>query len=184
MRSQVSSVKFPVSCILDRLYHILALISSIGYDMSYMKVLLLEDVKQLGKKGEIKEVSEGYARNFLIRNGLVEAATRETMNMINARKKKVEKLKALEEKSEQKIFNTIHKKSVTVHSKVALGGTLYSAVSARDIVEEIKNKFKIEIDPEKIVIDTPMKSIGMHKAEIVCGKDLKGKITVEVVSAD
>ncbi len=149
-----------------------------------MKVLLLSDVQTLGKKGEIKEVSEGYARNFLIRQGLAEIATSKTFSMIDSRKRKADKVKAEEEKKHRKVFSALNGRSITIPAKVAGGTTLYAAVSPATISEELEEVYKVEIDPADIVIETPLKIVGTHKIVIVCSKDLKAKMNVIVEALD
>ncbi len=149
-----------------------------------MKVLLLSDIKTLGKKGEIKEVSEGYARNFLIRQGLAEIATSKTLSMIDSRKRKADKVKAEVEKSHRKVFSALNGRSITIPAKVAGGTTLYSAVSPATISEELEEVYKVEIDPADIVIETPLKIVGTHKILVVCSKDLKAKMNVIVEALD
>ncbi|HRH23187.1 MAG TPA: 50S ribosomal protein L9 [Candidatus Magasanikbacteria bacterium] len=149
-----------------------------------MKVLLLSDIKTLGKKGEIKEVSEGYARNFLIRQGLAEIATSKTLSMIDSRKRKAEKAKAEEEKIHRKVFSGLNGRNITVAAKVAGGTTLYSAVSPATIAEELEEVYKVEIDPADIVIEKPIKIVGTHQIFIECSKDLKAKMNVIVEALD
>lgn len=149
-----------------------------------MKVLLLNDVTTLGRRGEIKEVSEGYARNFLIRQGLAEIVTPKTMEMLNARKRKAEKLKAEEEKEDRKLISLLNEKTVVVPVKVAGGTTLYSAVSPSQIADEIEEMFSIEIEPKQIVIDEPIKTIGTYRVFFVSKKNLKAKLTIRVEALD
>lgn len=149
-----------------------------------MKVLLLSDVQTLGKKGEVKEVSEGYARNFLIRQGLAEIVTPKTMEMLQARKRKAEKIKVNEAKEHKKIFNTLNRKSIVVAAKVAGGTTLYSAVSPAQIADEIEEVFKIEIEPKQIVIENPIKTVGTYNVIIECDKDLNARLAIQVEALD
>ncbi len=151
---------------------------------SHMKVLLLSDVKTLGKKGEIKEVSEGYARNFLIRQGLAEIATSKTLSMIDSRKRKADKAKAEVEKSHRKVFSVLNGRSITIPAKVAGGTTLYSAVSPATISEELEEVYKVEIDPADILIERPLKIVGTHKIVVVCSTDLRAKMNVIVEALD
>lgn len=149
-----------------------------------MKVLLLNDVQTLGKKGEIKEVSEGYARNFLIRQGLAEIATGKTMEILEARKRKIEKIKALEEREVRKVVNLLNGKTIVVAVKVAGGITLYSAVSPSQIADEIEEMFNIEIEPKQIIIQEPIKTVGTHKVVFTSEKGLTAKLTVNVEALD
>ncbi len=149
-----------------------------------MKVLLLSDVKTLGKKGEVKEVSEGYARNFLVRQGLAEIATGKTMEMVAARARKAEKILLQEAKEHRKMFTALNGKSITVAAKVAGGTTLYSAVSPAHIADEIEEVFDILIEPHDIVIDEPIKTVGTHAIVVRCDKDLHAQMKISVEALD
>lgn len=150
----------------------------------YMKVLLLRDVPTLGKKGEVKEVSEGYARNFLIHKGFAEVVTQKTMDMLQAAKRKVDKAKAVEEKLGRKIFSTLNGKKLVVWAKVAGGTTLYSAVSPARIADRIEEEFGVEVDTQDIDIPEPIKVVGVHEVMVVCNKNVKARLSIQVESID
>ena len=154
------------------------------YHMSIMKVLLLNDVKTLGKKGEIKEVSEGYARNFLIRQGLAEVVTAKTIEMIGAQQRKKQKIQIAQEREGQKIFSSLNGKTLIVWVKVAGGTTLYSAVSPAQIVDRIEEEFSFEIEPELVIISEPIKKIGTYMVAIKCNTNLTAKLKITVESID
>lgn len=154
------------------------------YHMSIMKVLLLNDVKTLGKKGEIKEVSEGYARNFLIRQGLAEVVTAKTIEMIGAQQRKKQKIQIAQEREGQKIFSSLNGKTLIVWVKVAGGTTLYSAVSPAQIVDRIEEEFSLEIEPELVIISEPIKKIGTYMVAIKCNTNLTAKLKITVESID
>ncbi len=149
-----------------------------------MKVLLLNDVQTLGKKGEIKEVSEGYARNFLIRQGLAEIVTEKTLAMILSRKRKEEKLKTEIEKKSRSIFSTLNNRTLSIGAKVAGGTTLYAAVSPATIAEELEEVFHIEIEPVCIRIEKPIKIVGTHHILVDCGTEMYARLTVVVEALD
>jgi large subunit ribosomal protein L9 len=149
-----------------------------------MKVLLLSDVNTLGKKGEIKEVSEGYARNFLIRQGLAEVVTQKTTAMLEARKRKELKVQTDAEKAGRKIFGILNGKKLVVWAKVAGGTTLYSAVSPAIIADRIEQEFKIEIESQDISIEAPIKAIGIHEVGVACTRDLIARVVVHVEALD
>ncbi len=155
-----------------------------GYDITYMKGLLLNDVKTLGKKGEIKEVSEGYARNFLVRQGFAEIATSQTLTMLDARDKRIAKLKAQEEKEGRKVFTTLNGKNLVVWDKVSGGTTLYSAISPSQIADRIEQEFKLEVDIKDIIIDEPLKRVGDYTVMVKCNSNLKAQLNVKVESID
>jgi large subunit ribosomal protein L9 len=145
-----------------------------------MKVLLLTDIQQLGKKGEIKEVSEGYARNFLIRQGKASVVTSKTLEMVAARKRKEEKIQHDAQKAARKMLSTLNGKTVVVYAKVAGGTTLYSAVSPLTIADTLEEVYKIEIETMDIIIDAPLKVVGTHRVGVRCGNGLVAWVTVVV----
>jgi len=145
-----------------------------------MKVFLLQDVAQLGKKGDIVNVSEGYARNFLIPKGLVEVATATTVASINLRKKKQEKLKKQVAKKVRSIHSTLHGNSISLSARVGASGTLYSAVSPKQITESVHRTYGIVLTPKCVRILEPIKSVGVHHITIMCDRDLIADMTVRV----
>lgn len=151
-----------------------------GYHMSYMKVLLLSDIKTLGKKGEIKEVSEGYARNFLIRQGLAEVVTAQTTAMIDARKKKEQKMKALETKEVEKLFSKLNGRKITVAAKVAGGTTLYSSISPALIADELEEVFGVEVETNDVILEAPIKMVGTYEILVRCSRDMRARLTLTV----
>ena len=145
-----------------------------------MKVILLEDVKKVGKKGSIVEVSDGYGANFLLPRKLAVLATKtsleikKTQDDNKAREEEIKKQKAIELK------NTI--KDYTVELKAGTGkeGKLFGAISSKEIVEEYKKQFGIELDKRKFINFNPITALGYVKVEIELYKDVIGVITVHV----
>ncbi len=142
-----------------------------------MKVILLQDVKSLGKKGEIVEVSEGYARNMLLKKGIGKEATGKNMNDLKLQKANEEKLakKALEEAQDLK--DKLDGRQIQVSVKAGEGGKVFGSVSSKEIAEEVKKQLGQEIDKKKIQLDTPIKSLGVTKVAI----RLHTKVTAEIL---
>lgn len=145
-----------------------------------MKVILLKDTEKLGKKGEIKNVADGYARNFLIPNKLAALATKSELAKLEEQKK-IETEKAEEElKFYQEIANQIDGLEMEIPVKVSEEGKLFGAITASQIAEKLKEK-NFEIKKEQIKLESPIKEIGEYEAIIEFPHNLETKIKVIIV---
>ena len=146
-----------------------------------MKVILKQDVKGLGKKDEIVNASDGYAKNYLIPRGIAVEATSGNVN------ETINKQKALADKKQRELdtakdfASKLQGKTVTIKAKAGESGKLFGAISGKDIADAIKNQFKIDIDKKKIVLDEPIKTVGEHNVEIRIYAGVVTKIIVSVV---
>ena len=146
-----------------------------------MDVILLEDVKTLGKKGEVIKVSEGYARNFILKKNLGIEATSKNLNDLklkeanNAKiaKDKLEKAKALSED----IKNSV----VTLKLKVGVGGKTFGSISAKEIALAAKEQLKLDIDKKKLVVTEPIKSLGGHVVQVKLHPEVTASLNIKVV---
>jgi len=145
-----------------------------------MKVIFLQDVKGQGKKGEVKEVSEGYARNFLIAKGLAKIATQGNINELNAHKSSEEKRKAQELEDAKKLAQELGKVIVTITSKAGEGGKLFGAVTSKQIADRLK-QMKVQVDKRKIMLDEPIRSLGYTNVPIKIHHEVTATIKVHVV---
>jgi large subunit ribosomal protein L9 len=141
-----------------------------------MKVILLQDVKALGKKGEIVEVSEGYARNMLLKKGLGQEATGKNMNDLKLQKANAEKIAKETLEAAQALGKEMEGKAIKVAVKSGEGGRVFGSVSTKEIAEEIKKQLGYDIDKKKIVLDGPIKSLGVTNVAI----KLHTKVTTEI----
>jgi len=145
-----------------------------------MRVILLEDVKKVGKKGSIVDVSDGYGANFLIPRKLAVLATKTSLEI----KKVQDDNKAKEEdlKKERAIALKEKIKDLVVEIKVGTGkeGKLFGAISSKEIVEEYKKQFDIELDKRKFINFNPIGALGYTKIQVELYKDVIGVITVHV----
>lgn len=146
-----------------------------------MKVILTQDVKGSGKKGDVVNVSDGYANNFLLKKGMAVPANEDNMNILKNKKSSEEHKKAEELKAAQEIAAKINEKTVTLKKKAGDGGRLFGAVTAIDIGDAIKSATGIEIDKRKIVVKDAIKNIGKYEIEIKIHKDVTAKIIADVV---
>ena len=145
-----------------------------------MKVILQQDVKGQGKKGQLVEVSEGYARNFLLPRKLAIAATTDAINTLNlkekARKAEEARLKAEAEATAGKLKEI----QVKLTAKAGNGGKLFGAVTSKEISEGLKKQFNIDIPKQKLVLDEPIKAYGTYQVKAKLGFEVSGTVYVAV----
>lgn len=144
-----------------------------------MKVILLQDVKALGKKGDIVNTSDGYARNFLFPKKMALEATDGNLNTANARKESERKQKIKETEAAQELVNELKKKELLIKVKTGEGGRLFGAITSKDVSEAIKKQLGLEIDKKKIVMDN-IKGTGLYEAEIKVYPEISGRLKIRV----
>ncbi|MCI6043370.1 50S ribosomal protein L9 [bacterium] len=148
-----------------------------------MKVILLEDVKSLGKKGQIVNVSDGYARNLLLPKKLGVEATTKNMNDLKLQKAHEEKV-AQENLDAAKAFaEDLKDKQVTVTIKVGEGGRTFGSISTKEISEAVKNQLGLDIDKKKMQLATPIKELGTTMVPIKLHPKVVGELKVIVKEA-
>lgn len=145
-----------------------------------MKVLLLQDVKGLGKKGEICEVKDGYGKNFLIGKGLADFATNEVINRYKAAQKKAAEMAAEEQALTEMAAKKIAETTLKIVQKVGANGALYGAITKEDIAEKLAKDHRIEIDKKTIMLNNPIKSTGVYEVEIKLGHGIHALLKVDV----
>lgn len=148
-----------------------------------MKIILIEDVKKLGKKGEIIEVSDGYARNYILPQKLGIEASNKNLNDLKLQKMKEEKeaQKLLDEAKE--LAEKIGAQAVTVKMKAGEGGKVFGSVSAKEIAEAVKKQNALEIDKKKIQLQEPIRSFGLHEVGIKLHPQVTGTLRIKVEEA-
>lgn len=145
-----------------------------------MKVIFTQDVKGTAKKGDIKEVSDGYARNFLISKGLAVEATNKNLSDL-AGKKASEQHKIDVEKAEAtSIAEAINGKKLTIAAKAGASGKLFGAITSAQIADQISAQFNQKVDKKKVNLKTEIKNFGEYEADIKLYAGISAKITVEV----
>jgi len=148
-----------------------------------MKVILQQDVKGQGKKGQLVDVSDGYARNFLLAKKLAVLATPENVNTM----KQQEKARKAQEAAEKAEAEALSKKLETVTVKVAAkageGGRLFGAVTSKEISEALNAQFGLNIAKTKLVLEEPIKACGGYKIKAKLGYEVVGNVNVMVVEA-
>ena len=146
-----------------------------------MKVILLEDVKSLGKKGEIVKVNDGYARNFILKKNLGMEATSKNRNDLKL--KQANEIKVAKELLEQAqaLAARVEEKSVTVTIKAGEGGKIFGSVSTKEISSAVNSQLGLDLDKKKMQLTDPIKSLGTHIVPVRLHKDVIAKLTVKVV---
>ena len=145
-----------------------------------MKIILLEDVKKVGKKGEIVEVSDAYARNVLIRKNQGVEATSENLNTLKLKKANDEKVAAENLAEAEALKKEIEQKAVLLKVKTGEGGKLFGSISNGQIADAMKEQLGIEIDRRKIVIDAPIKNTGEMAVDVKLHPQVKAELKVKV----
>lgn len=131
-----------------------------------MKVVLLQDVKSIGKKGELVNVSDGYARNFLLPRKLAKEANTQAMNELkNAEAAREYKIKT-ETENAQKNAGALSGKTLKIYAKPGQSGRIFGSVTAKEIAEEIKKQFGIEVDKRKVVLPMDIKAFGTYNFDV------------------
>ena len=146
-----------------------------------MKVILNQDVKGIGKKLQTVEVSEGYARNFLIPKKLAKLADNKAVNEVKGKLDSINHKKQEDIKSSNIIKENIEKTIFTSKVKVGNNGKIFGSVTEKDISELLKEKSNISIDKKKIVIDTPIKELGTHIVSVKLSEGIVAKLKINVV---
>lgn len=144
-----------------------------------MKVILLKDVKGLGKKGDVVNASDGHARNFLFPRKLAKEATESNLHVLNNQKDKAMREKQAEIEAAQGLASKLRGKEIKIVTKAGEGGRLFGAITSKDIAEEIDKNFNIKVDKKKVVADT-IKHLGNYDIEVKLYAEISTKMKVVV----
>lgn len=145
-----------------------------------MKIILLKDVKKLGKKNDIKEVSSGHALNFLIPNGDAIAATKQSLKQVEVQKAKMAGEHKIEAELLAKNIEQLNKTVLTVKGKANEKGHLFAGLHQKEIAAELLNQTRLQISPESIQLEHPIKEVGEHSISVAAaGKTAKFKLVIE-----
>ena len=148
-----------------------------------MEVVLLEDVKALGKKGQIVKVNEGYARNFILPKKLGVEATPKNLNDLKLQKANAEKMAAQQLAAAKELAAKLEAASVTLSIKAGANGKTFGSVSSKEIAAAAADQLKLDIDKKKLVLPEPIKTFGVHRVKAKLYQDIAGEILVQVVEA-
>lgn len=146
-----------------------------------MKVILLEDVKKLGKKDEIIEVSSGYARNFLIPNKKAIVADNVNLNKLEGKKSKESHLKELSLEHAKKIKEIIEKEVLVIYAKKGKDDRLFGTITSSEIAKELKKKYDVDIEKKKIIVENAIKIVGEYVVTVKLEQGVIADLKVDVI---
>lgn len=146
-----------------------------------MKVIFLQDVKGSGKKGEIKNVADGYARNFLIGKGLAVEANAKNMNVLDGQKAAEQHKKDVEKQAAEDIKAAVDGKKITASAKAGSNGRLFGSVTTSNISALIEKQFGQKVEKKKIILKNDIKNFGSYEAELKLYNGVSARITIDVV---
>ena len=145
-----------------------------------MKVILTQDVQGSGKKGQVVNVSDGYARNFLLKRGMAIEANAQNMNVLKNKQAAQEHKIAMEKKACQETADAINGKTVKLTAKAGAGGKLFGSVTAKEIAEAISKQYGAEVEKRKIVLDSDIKTFGTYEFEVKLYQGISAKMYAQV----
>lgn len=145
-----------------------------------MKVILLKDVKSLGKKGEIVEVSEGYGRNFIIPTKAGVLADAKNLNILKLQLQNAEKIAEEKLEDAQALKKKLEEVKLIFHMKAGKDGRAFGSISTKEVQEELKKQYDISIDKKKMELDVPMKNFGGYDIKVKLHKDVEACLHVSV----
>jgi len=148
-----------------------------------MKVILLENIKGVGKKDEIINATDGYARNYLFPKKLALEANTENMAKLKAKQASQAHKKEIEKQEAQETAKKIENLTLTIEVKAGENGKIFGGVTAKEIAEALKNNYQIEIDKKKILLKETIKTLGTTKVEIKLYEGVTGKLTVKTIQS-
>lgn len=145
-----------------------------------MKVILTQDVKGSGKKGELIEVSDGYARNYLLARKLAIEASAQNMNVLKAKEAAAAHRAQVEREQAEAAAKTLAGKSVKIMAKAGNGGKLFGSVTSKEVSDELKKQLGVDVDKKKIVLGADIKSFGTYTADVKLYTGISAQIFVTV----
>ncbi|MEF9939886.1 MAG: 50S ribosomal protein L9 [Clostridium sp.] len=148
-----------------------------------MEVVLLEDVKALGKKGQVVKVNDGYARNFILPKKLGIEATSKNLNDLRLQKANDARIAAEQLQAAKDLAASIAEKSITLAIKAGENGKAFGSVSSKEIAKAIVDQLGMDIDKKKMILPEPLKTFGTHEVPIKIHKDVIAKLAVKVIEA-
>lgn len=148
-----------------------------------MKVILQVDVKALGKKGDLVEVAEGYARNFLIPRGLAKVANESNLRALRAEQSQAAAKAQRELEEAKRVAAELEKAPIAIAGKTGGAGRLFGSVTAQDIAAAVKAKTGVQLDKRKIQLDEPIKALGTYRVPVRVHPQVEAVLTVQVVEA-
>lgn len=146
-----------------------------------MKIILTQDVRGKGKKGEMIEAAEGYARNFLIPRGLAVIATADNVNTMKMQQKAKARADAEAKAKAEAIAEALKSAQVKIAARGGEGGKLFGAVTGKEIAAGLKAQYDMDVDAKKLVLEEPIKSFGSYQVKARLGYEVSGTVYVLVI---
>jgi large subunit ribosomal protein L9 len=146
-----------------------------------MKVILIDEVLGLGDRGDVVQVRDGYARNFLLPKKLALQANAANMKAAEHEKKKWEALSLQEKSAASEVAEKLSGTRLTIHKRVGESGTLFGSVTSAEIAEALKAQTQIELDKRKIELEHPIKEVGTHQVSVRLHREVTAQVEVEVL---
>ena len=146
-----------------------------------MKVILKEDIKGVGKKNEIINASDGYARNYLLPKKLAVLADAGNMNILNSKKASEQHKKDLELEEAKRVQEKMKTIVVKVKTKAGENGRIFGSITSKEIAENLEEQYKIKVDKKKIVLNEPIKALGNYILNVKLFEGVIGKLTISVI---
>ena len=147
-----------------------------------MKVILKADIKGVGKKDEVINASDGYARNFLLPKNLAEEANKENMAKLKAKQDSAKYQKNQEKEEAMKTADKLSKILLKMKVKAGENGKIFGGVSSKEIAQELSKQYGIEVDKKKIDLKETIKTLGVHNIEVKLFEGVVGKLRIDVIS--
>lgn len=148
-----------------------------------MDIVLLQDVKALGKKGQVVKVSDGYARNFILPKKLGVEATSKNLNDLKLQKANEAKVAAQELAAAKELAGKLENLSVSLKMKAGEGGKAFGSISGKEIAAAAADQLGLEIDKKKLVLPEPLKTFGVHEVPVKLHREVTAKLAVKVTEA-
>lgn len=146
-----------------------------------MKVIFLQDVKGKGRKGELKEVADGYARNYLLARGLAVIANKGNLNALKEQKRREEEKRKAEREEAKQIADKLEKETLIIKTdKVGKDGRLFGSITSKQISQELKKQYQIKIDKKKIQLSEPIRTVGATRITLKLHPEVTSSLIVHV----
>lgn len=146
-----------------------------------MKVILLKDVNKLGRQGDLVDVADGYARNYLMPNNLAKEATKGNVKQLKHERKAIEKKEQQELENAKKLAKDLSNKVIELKAKSGQQGKLFGSVTTKDIAEALKKQHNVAVDKRKIQLQDAIKTLGTYEVNVKLAPEIEAKIRVRVV---
>ena len=148
-----------------------------------MKVIFLQDVKGKGKKGEVKNVADGYANNFLLKNGLAEEANKSNVSALKGQQMAEDKKSAEELQEAENLKDLLEKEDTVIELTAKSGedGRLFGSITSKQIATELKKQYKVKLDKRKIDLKNPIRALGLTRTSVRIHPDVTAILTVNII---